>query len=65
MSLANQLAELALNYDTKEDFLNADIDSMSVNDKLIQQTGVIGEKLMIGNFENFCSICWQVHSRWK
>ena len=24
---------------------------MSVNDKLIQQTGVIGEKLMIGNFE--------------
>ena len=51
VSLANQLAELALNYDTKEDFLNADIDSMSVNDKLIQQTGVIGEKLMIGNFE--------------
>ena len=51
VSLANQLAELALNYDTKEDFLNADIDSMTVNDKLIQQTGVIGEKLMIGNFE--------------
>mgnify|MGYP003329523984 CR=1 FL=1 len=51
VSLANQLAELALNYNTKEDFLNADIDSMTVNDKLIQQTGVIGEKLMIGNFE--------------
>ena len=51
VSLANQLAELALNYDTKDDFLNADIDSMSVNDKLIQQTGVIGEKLVIGNFE--------------
>ena len=51
VTLANQLAELALNYDTKEDFLNADIDSMTVNDKLIQQTGVIGEKLMIGNFE--------------
>ena len=34
-----------------DDFLNAEIDSMTVSDKLIQQTGVIGEKLVIGNFE--------------
>ena len=49
-------AIISLNCETdfvakNDDFLNAEIDSMSVNDKLIQQTGVIGEKLVIGNFE--------------
>ena len=51
VALANQLAEIALEKDSMDDFLNAEIDSMTVNDKLIQQTGVIGEKLVIGNFE--------------
>ena len=51
VALANQLAEIALEKDSMDDFINAEIDSMTVNDKLIQQTGVIGEKLVIGNFE--------------
>ena len=51
LKLANELAEIALNYDSKEAFLAADFDGMSVADKLIEQTGVIGEKLDINAFE--------------
>ena len=36
---------------SKEDFLNADFGGMTVAEKLIEQTGVIGEKLEIGAFE--------------
>ena len=51
ISLANELAELALNHNSIDEFLNSSINSMTVSDKLIQQTGVIGEKLVIGSFE--------------
>ncbi|MEL0455470.1 translation elongation factor Ts [Flavobacteriaceae bacterium SZ-1-7] len=51
LALANDLAELALNYDSKEAFLAADFGGMSVADKLVEQTGVIGEKLDITAFE--------------
>lgn len=51
LALANQLAEIALNHDSKESFLAADFGGMSVADKLIEQTGVIGEKLDIKAFE--------------
>ena len=51
VSLANKLAKLALNYSTKEEFLAANIDGMTVAEKLIEQTGVIGEKLAINSFE--------------
>ncbi|WP_369048519.1 translation elongation factor Ts [Tenacibaculum sp. UWU-22] len=51
VSLANQLAELALNYASKQDFLAADFEGMTVADKLVEQTGVIGEKLDINAFE--------------
>ncbi|MRI02527.1 elongation factor Ts [Kriegella sp. EG-1] len=51
VSLANQLAELALNYNSKEEFLAADFEGMTVADKLVEQTGVIGEKLEITAFE--------------
>ena len=51
VSLANKLARLALNYSTKEEFLAANIDGMTVAEKLIEQTGVIGEKLAINSFE--------------
>ena len=51
IALANQLAEIALNYDSKEEFLAADFEGMTVADKLIEQTGVIGEKLDITAFE--------------
>ena len=49
--LANQFAEIALNHKNKESFLTADFDGMSVADKLIEQTGVIGEKIEISGFE--------------
>jgi elongation factor Ts len=51
VALADKLAELALNYDTKEAFLAADFGGMTVADKLTEQTGVIGEKLDITAFE--------------
>ena len=50
VALANDLADLALNFDTKEEFLNADYKGNSVQDKLTEQTGVIGEKIEIGGF---------------
>lgn len=51
VKLATDLANLALNFQTKEDFLAADFNGITVADKLIEQTGVIGEKIEIGSFE--------------
>jgi len=51
VALATKFASIAINCDSKEDFLNADFDGMKVSEKLIEQTGVIGEKLEIGAFE--------------
>jgi elongation factor Ts len=51
LALANQLANIALNSATKEDFLAADFGGMTVAEKLVEQTGVIGEKLDITAFE--------------
>ncbi|MFS4455919.1 translation elongation factor Ts [Maribacter sp. 2304DJ31-5] len=51
VTLANDLAEVALGFDNKEAFLAADFNGMSVQDKLTEQTGVIGEKIEIGGFE--------------
>jgi len=50
-ALAAQFADIAINYNDKEAFLQADFDGMTVADKLIEQTGVIGEKLEITAFE--------------
>ncbi|MEW7288917.1 translation elongation factor Ts [Aquimarina sp. 2304DJ70-9] len=50
IALANELAELALNYSSKEEFLSADFGGMTVAEKLVEQTGVIGEKLEINAF---------------
>ncbi|GGK12987.1 elongation factor Ts [Yeosuana aromativorans] len=51
VELANQLADLAFNYNSQDAFLAADFGGMTVADKLIEQTGVIGEKLQINAFE--------------
>lgn len=51
VALATEFATIALNCDSKEAFLNADFGGMTVAEKLIEQTGVIGEKLEIGGFE--------------
>jgi elongation factor Ts len=50
VSLANDLAALALKYDNKDAFLTADYNGMTVQEKLLEQTGVIGEKIEIGGF---------------
>ena len=51
VSLAQELAEMALEYNSKEDFLNANYNGITVQDKLTEQTGVIGEKIEIGGFK--------------
>ncbi|QXP80197.1 MULTISPECIES: translation elongation factor Ts [Winogradskyella] len=51
VALANQLGDIALTADSKEAFLAADFGGMTVAEKLVEQTGVIGEKLEITSFE--------------
>ena len=51
VALGGQFAEIALNCADKESFLAADFGGMTVAEKLIEQTGVIGEKLDITAFE--------------
>ncbi len=51
VKLATDLANQALNYDTKEAFLASDFNGITVAEKLIEQTGVIGEKIEIKSFE--------------
>ena len=50
VNLANKLANIALNCDSKEELLKASIDNMNVEEKLLEQTGVIGEKIQINKF---------------
>jgi len=51
VDLAKELAEKALNSSTKEELLNADFGGITVAEKLIEQTGVIGEKIELSAFE--------------
>ena len=51
VKLANDFANLALNFTDKDAFLAADFGGITVAEKLIEQTGVIGEKIEIGAFE--------------
>ena len=51
VTLAKELSKIALDYDSKEDFLNANYNGSTVQDKLTEQTGVIGEKIEIGGFQ--------------
>ncbi|RDY58700.1 translation elongation factor Ts [Flagellimonas nanhaiensis] len=51
VKLAHDLADLALDCNSKDDFLAASFNGMTVNEKLTEQTGVIGEKIEIGSFE--------------
>jgi len=53
VELANKVADVAFTCNTIEEVLEADLDGMTVGEKLIEQTGVIGEKLEIGGFEVF------------
>ena len=51
VKMATEMANQALNFDTKEAFLASDFNGITVAEKLIEQTGVIGEKLEIRTFE--------------
>ena len=51
VALAGEFADIALNYDSKEAFLEADFGGITVAEKLVEQTGVIGERLDIASFE--------------
>lgn len=51
VKLATDIAKLALTLSNKEELLAADLSGVSVQAKLIEQTGVIGEKIEIGGFE--------------
>jgi elongation factor Ts len=51
VNLAKELAQKALNSSTKEELLNADFGGITVAEKLIEQTGVIGEKIELAAFE--------------
>jgi len=50
VSLANELADLALQCNDKDSLLAANYNGISVQEKLTEQTGVIGEKIEIGGF---------------
>ncbi|QCX53352.1 translation elongation factor Ts [Elizabethkingia sp. JS20170427COW] len=51
VELANELAEMAITAASKEELLTADFHGITVAEKLVEQTGVIGEKIEIGSFE--------------
>ena len=51
VNFAKELSNIALNSSTKEEFLNANFGDLTVAEKLIEQTGVIGEKIELSAFE--------------
>lgn len=51
VALAQRLADMALTFENKEELLNAQLDGITVAEKLTEQTGVIGEKIEIGTFQ--------------
>jgi len=51
VALANDFAQLALNCNSKEELLAAGYKGITVEEKLTEQTGVIGEKIEIGAFK--------------
>ena len=53
IAFANSLAELAAsaNAATKDDVLALEVDGMTVAEKLVEKTGIIGEKIEISDFQ--------------
>ena len=51
VALAKDIASMALSFNSKDELLAADFNGISVQDKLTEQTGVIGEKIEIGGFK--------------
>ena len=55
VELANSICKIALNCSSIDELSSSKYESMTVGEKLIEQTGVIGEKLEIGSFEYLSS----------
>lgn len=54
VAMAHKMAEIALGTSSLEEFLAANYENgMTVQEKLTEQTGVIGEKIEIGGFKTF------------
>jgi elongation factor Ts len=51
IQLAEDFADLAMDVNSKEELLSKDYKGITVQDKLTEQTGVIGEKIEIGAFK--------------
>jgi len=52
VNLAEKMAEVAINCNTKDEFLAAKFEGdLTIADKVLEQTGVIGEKIEIGDFQ--------------
>ena len=52
VQLAQRLSDHALGFTDKESFLDSNFEGMKVSEKLLEQTGIIGEKIEIGSFEH-------------
>ena len=52
VQLAQRLSDHALGFTDKKSFLDSDFEGMKVSEKLLEQTGIIGEKIEIGSFEH-------------
>ena len=51
LKFATEILNIAINVNSIENLLDSKIGDLSVSDKLIEQTGIIGEKIEIGNFK--------------
>ena len=51
LNFATEILNIAENVTSIEDLLNSKIGSLIIADKLVEQTGIIGEKIEIGNFQ--------------
>jgi len=51
VNLAKQIAKIALDTNSKEDLLTANFNGLPLSEKLLEQTGIIGEKIEIGAFK--------------
>ena len=50
IELAYKIAKVGLNCNSKEELLASSLEGISIEEKLLEQTGVIGEKIEINNF---------------
>lgn len=55
IKMANEFADLALTVATKDELLKLNYNGITVEEKLIEQTGVIGEKIEIGAFKTLAA----------